>query len=83
MIETSVDRDIEMTHRIAEILNEKGMDASDAEPVLWMLLSSIYRIIKKRHGIPMDVVVSLIDDHKKTVLKEMSYDVDKKLEVLL
>lgn len=79
MIETSVDRDIEMTHRIAEILNEP----SDAEPVLWMLLSSIYRIIKKRHGIPMDVVVSLIDDHKKTVLKEMSYDVDKKLEVLL
>ena len=34
------DEDIQdMAYRIAEVLNENGIDASRAEPILWMLLS--------------------------------------------
>jgi hypothetical protein len=41
------EEDIEttMTHEIAEVLNKNGLDARRAEPILWMLLSSVYRLL--------------------------------------
>ena len=37
------DQDIQdMAYRITEVLNENGIDASQAEPILWMLLSNVY-----------------------------------------
>jgi hypothetical protein len=37
------DKDIQnMTHKIAEVFNENGIDARRAEPILWMLLSNVY-----------------------------------------
>jgi len=36
------DEDIqEMSYRIAEVLNENGIDARLAEPILWTLLSDV------------------------------------------
>jgi hypothetical protein len=46
------DEDIQdITYRIAEVFNQNGIDASRAEPILWMLLSNVYRILKKKDGI--------------------------------
>ena len=37
------DEDIQdMAYRIVEVLNKNGIDASRAEPILWMLLSNVY-----------------------------------------
>ena len=39
------DEDIQdMAYRIAEVLNDNGIDARQAEPILWMLLSNVYRL---------------------------------------
>jgi hypothetical protein len=71
-------------HLIAKLLNERGMNAGDAEPLLWMMLSSIYRILRKRHGSSIDDIMHLIDDHKEAVRYEMSSGgVDITLEELL
>jgi hypothetical protein len=79
------DEDIEMTmtYEIGEILDKNGLDARRAEPILWTLLSNIYRLLKKRDGISTHDVANLIDTHKKEVLKESWFDADEKLEKLL
>ncbi len=79
------EEDIEttMTHEIAEVLNKNGLDARRAEPILWMLLSSVYRLLKKRDGISTYDIAAIIDDHNKMVMKEVPLDVDESLEELL
>jgi hypothetical protein len=41
----------DMAYRIAEKLKENDIDARRAEPILWMLLSNVYRLLKKKDGI--------------------------------
>ncbi|MFZ0514960.1 MAG: hypothetical protein WAM14_25390 [Candidatus Nitrosopolaris sp.] len=79
------DEDIEitMTHEIAEALHKNGLDARRAEPIFWILLSSVYRLLKKRDGITTYDIEAVINGHKKVLLKEWPIDVDKRLEELL
>ena len=43
------DEDIQdMAYRIAEVFNQNGIDARRAEPFLWMLLSNVCRLLKKK-----------------------------------
>jgi hypothetical protein len=76
-------KEITMTHEIAAIFSKNGIDCRHAEPILWNVLSSVYRLLKKKYGISKDEIASLIDDHKKVVLKETPLDVDEKLKKLL
>jgi|GEM_PF-4989269 len=59
-----------MAYRIAEVLNENGIDARLAEPILWLLLSNVYRLSKKKDGISTRDIASIIEDNKKVVLRE-------------
>jgi hypothetical protein len=54
----------------AEVLNENDIDARQAEPILWMLLSNVYRLLKKKDGISTHDIASIIEDNKKVVLSE-------------
>jgi hypothetical protein len=72
-----------MTYRIAEVLNENGIDGRRAEPILWMLLSNVYRLLKKKDGISTSDVTSIIEDNKKVVLSESWFDADERLQGLL
>jgi hypothetical protein len=77
-------KEITMTHEIADIFSKNGIDCRHAEPILWNVLSSIYREKgKKKYGISKDETAGLIDDHKKVVLREIPLDVDEKLKKLL
>jgi hypothetical protein len=77
------DEDIQdMAYRIAEVLNENGIDATP-EPILWMLLSNVYRLLKKKDGISTSDVASIIEDNKKVVLRESWFDADERLQGLL
>ena len=40
----------DMAYRKAEVLNENGVDARRAEPILWILLSNVYRLLRKKMG---------------------------------
>jgi hypothetical protein len=65
------DEDIQdMAYRIAELLKENSIDARRAEPILWMLLSNVYRLLKKKDGISTRSIGSIIEDNKKVVLRE-------------
>ena len=65
------DEDIQdMAYKIAEVLNENGIDASRAEPILWMLFSNVYRLLKKKGGISTRDIASIIEDNKQVVLRE-------------
>ena len=78
------DEDIQdMTYRIAEALNDDGIDARQAEPILWMLLSNVYRLLKKKDGISTRDIASMIEGNKKSVLKESWFDADERLQGLL
>jgi hypothetical protein len=78
------DEDIQnMAYRIAEVLNENGIDARWAEPILWMLLSNVYRLLKKKDGISTRDIASIIEDNKKVVLRESWFDADERLQGLL
>jgi hypothetical protein len=78
------DEDIQnMAYRIAEVLNENGIDARRAEPILWMLLSNVYRLLKKKDGISTRDIASIIEDNKKVVLRESWFDADERLQGLL
>jgi uncharacterized protein YfkK (UPF0435 family) len=78
------DEDIEeMAYRIAEVLNENSIVARRAEPILWMLLSNIYRLLKKKEGISTRDIASIIEDNKKAVLRESWFDADERLQGLL
>jgi hypothetical protein len=59
------DEDIQyMAYRMAEVLNENGTDARRAEPILWMLLSNVYRLLKKKDGISTRDIASIIEDNR-------------------
>ena len=78
------DGDIQdMAYKIAEVLNENGIDARRAEPILWMLLSNVYRLLKKKDGISTRDIASIIEDSKKVVLSESWFDADERLQGLL
>ena len=78
------DEDIQdMAYRIAEVLNENGIDARQAEPILWLLLSNIYRLLKKKDGISTRDIASVIEDNKRLVLRESWFDADERLQGLL
>ena len=78
------DEDIQdMAYRIAEVLNDNGIDARQAEPILWMLLSNVYRLLKKKDGISTRDIASIIEDNKKAVLRESWFDADERLRGLL
>ncbi|MFZ0224079.1 MAG: hypothetical protein WCC17_23915 [Candidatus Nitrosopolaris sp.] len=64
------DEDIEitMTYEIVGVLKKNNLDARRAEPILWVLLSKVYRLMRKR--ISTHDVAILIDTQKKVVLKE-------------
>jgi hypothetical protein len=47
------------------------------------VFSSVYRLLKNKHGISKDEIAGLIDDHKKLALQEIPLDVDEKLKKLL
>ena len=72
-----------MTQEIAAIFSKNRIDSRHAEPILWKVLSSVYRLLKKKYGISKDEIAGLIDDHKKVVLKEIPLDVDETLKKLL
>jgi len=76
-------REIAMTQEIAAIFSKNRIDSRHAEPILWKVLSSVYRLLKKKYGISKDEIAGLIDDHKKVVLKEIPLDVDETLKKLL
>ena len=57
-------KEITITRDIAEIFNKNGMESRHAESIIWDVLSSVYRLLKKKHGISKDEIVGLIDDHK-------------------
>jgi uncharacterized protein YfkK (UPF0435 family) len=59
-----------LTYKIAEVFDQNGIDARRAEPILWNLLSNMYRILKKKDGISTREIASIIDDYKKVVLRE-------------
>jgi len=78
------DGDIQdMAYKIAEVLNENGIDAKRAEPILWMLLSNVYRLLKKKYGILTRDIASIIENSKKVVLRESWFDADERLQGLL
>ena len=78
------DEDIQnMAYRIAEVLNDNGIDARQAEPVLWMLLSNVYRLLKKKDGISKRDIANIIEDNKKAVLKKSWFDADERLKGFL
>jgi hypothetical protein len=79
------DEDIEitMTYKIAEILKKNDLDARRAEPILWKLLSNLYRLMKKRDRISTHDVANLIEIHKREVLRESWFDADERLEGFL
>ena len=45
-------------------------EARRAEPILWMLLSNVYRLLKKKDGISTRDIASIIEDNKKVALRE-------------
>jgi hypothetical protein len=73
----------DMAYRIAEVLKENDIDARRAEPILWMLLSNVYRLLKKKDGISTRDIASVIEDNKKVVLGESWFDADERLQGLL
>ena len=76
------DEDIQdMAYRIAEVLNEHGIDARQAEPILWMLLSNVYQLLKKKDGISTRDIASIIEDNKRMVLRESWFDADERLQI--
>jgi len=78
------DEDIQdMAYRIAVMLNENSIDARRAEPILWMLLSNVYRLLKKKDGISTRDIASIIEDNRKVVLRESWFDADERLQGLL
>ena len=78
------DEDIQdMAYRIAEMLNQNSIDARRAEPILRMLLSNVYRLLKKKNGISTRDIASIIEDSKKVVLSESWFDADERLQGLL
>jgi hypothetical protein len=83
MEDEEAQKEITMSRDIAEIFNKNGTDYRHAEPILWIVLSNVYRCLKKKYGISKDEIAGLIDHHKKEVLKEMPLDVDEKLKKLL
>jgi len=76
-------KEIAMTQEIAAIFSKNRIDSRHAEPILWKVLCSVYRLLKKKYGISKDEIAGLIDDHKKVVLKEIPLDVDETLKKLL
>jgi len=72
-----------MGRDIAEIFNRNGTDCRHAEPILWMVLSNVYSLLKRKYGISKDEIAALIDEHKKEILKEIPWDMDEKLKKLL
>ena len=56
--------DEDMAYRIAQVLNENGIDARRAEPILWMLLSNVYRLLKKKDGISTRDIASIFEVNK-------------------
>ena len=48
-----------------------------------MLLSNVYRLLKKKDGISTRDIASIIEDNKKVVLRESWFDADERLEGLL
>jgi hypothetical protein len=78
------DEDIQdMAYRMAQVLNENGVDARRAEPILWILLSNVYRLLKKKDGISTRDIASIIEDNKNVVLRESWFDTDERLQGLL
>jgi hypothetical protein len=78
------DEDIQdMAYRMAQVLNENGVDARRAEPILWILLSNVYRLLKKKDGISTRDIASIIEDNKNVVLRESWFDADERLQGLL
>ncbi|MGC2575612.1 MAG: hypothetical protein WA364_29245 [Candidatus Nitrosopolaris sp.] len=78
------DEDIQnMAYRIVEVLNKNSIDARRAEPILWMLLSNVYRLLKKKDGISTRDIACIIEDNKKAVLRESWFDVDERVQGLL
>jgi hypothetical protein len=77
------DEDIQnMAYRIAEALNENCIDARRAEPILWMLLSNVYRLLKKKDGISTRDIASIIEDNKKVVdLKHKHWNILHRLAI--
>ena len=75
------DEDIQdMAYRMAQVLNENGVDARRAEPILWILLSNVYRLLKKKDGISTRDIASIIEDNKSVVLRESWFDTDERLQ---
>jgi len=72
-----------MFYNLAEYLSRIPPKYRHAEPILWMVLSNVYSLLKKKYGISKDEIAGLIDEHKKEILKEISLDVDEKLKKLL
>ena len=73
----------DMAYRVAEMFNDNGIDARQAEPILWMVLSNVYRLLKKKDGISTRDIASIIEDNKKVVLRESWFDADERLQGLL
>ena len=73
----------DMAYRKAEVLNENGVDARRAEPILWILLSNVYRLLKKKDGISTRDIASIIEDNKKLVLIESWFDADERRVVII
>ncbi|MGA9154889.1 MAG: hypothetical protein WBZ36_30255 [Candidatus Nitrosopolaris sp.] len=48
-----------------------------------MLLSNVYRLLKKKDGISTRDIASIIEDNKKAVLKESWFYADERLQGLL
>ena len=76
-------KEITMTQEIAAIFSKNRIDCRHAEPILWKVLSGVYRLLKKKYGISKDEIAGLSDDHKKVVLKEIPLDMDETLKKLL
>jgi hypothetical protein len=62
----------DMAYRIAKVLNENGIDARRAEPILCM--HALKRLLKKKDGISTPDIASIIEDNKKVVLRESWFD---------
>jgi len=54
-------KEIAMTQEIAAIFSENRIDSRHAEPILWKVLSSVYRLLKKKYGISKDEIAVLLD----------------------
>ena len=48
-----------------------------------MLLSNVYRLLKKKDGISTRDIASIIEDNRKVVLRESWFDADERLQELL